>query len=318
MEETEVRSVMDNQGTEPIIRLENVSKVYQMGRVEVPALRGVDLTIWPGELTAIVGASGSGKSTLMNVIGCLDLPTEGTYHLRDRDVTTYNDRQLSKLRGDGIGFVFQSYSLLTQYSALHNVQVPRYYATGRGDSRRAKELLAQVGLADRARHKPTELSGGEQQRVAVARALMNDPFLVLADEPTGNLDSASGQEVMDLLKELNRERGLTVLVVSHDPEVSSQARRVITLEDFPTLAERVARSPRRTRLTDISFYEARAQFEKEYLQALLQRCKYNISAASRMGEISRKSLHTKAVKYGLIEATEKTKEKVREAEPVLA
>ena len=223
--------MMDNKSSDPIIQLENVSKVYQMGKVEVPALRGVDLTIWPGELTAIVGASGSGKTTLMNVIGCLDLPTEGTYHLRDRDVSTYNDRQLSKLRGDDIGFVFQNYSLLTQHSAFHNVQIPRYYATGHGDSKRAKELLAQVGLSDRVRHKPTELSGGEQQRVAIARALMNDPFLLLADEPTGNLDSVSGQEVMDLLKELNRERGLTVLLVSHDPEVSAQARRVITLHD---------------------------------------------------------------------------------------
>jgi len=215
----------------PIIELGNVSRVYQMGKVQVPALREVDLTVWPGEEVAIVGASGSGKTTLLNIIGCLDLPTEGTYHLRQRDVTTYNDRQLSKLRGESIGFVFQSYTLLSQYTALHNVQIPRYYATGRGNAKRALELLGMVGLAHRARHKPVELSGGEQQRVVVARALMNDPVLLLADEPTGNLDSASGQEIIDLLKELNAERGLTVLLVSHDPEISGQARRIVTLHD---------------------------------------------------------------------------------------
>ena len=215
----------------PIIELGNVSRVYQMGKVQVPALREVDLTVWPGEEVAIVGASGSGKTTLLNIIGCLDLPTEGSYHLRQRDVTTYNDRQLSKLRGESIGFVFQSYTLLSQYTALHNVQIPRYYATGRGDAKRALELLGMVGLEHRARHRPVELSGGEQQRVAIARALMNDPVLLLADEPTGNLDSASGQEIIDLLKELNAERGLTVLLVSHDPEISGQARRIVTLHD---------------------------------------------------------------------------------------
>ena len=216
---------------EPIIELRNVGRVYAMGKVQVPALRGVDLTVWPGEELAIVGASGSGKTTLLNIIGCLDLPTKGTYRLRKRDVTTYNDRQLSKLRGESIGFVFQSYTLLSQYTALHNVQIPRYYATGRGDAKRAMELLGMVGLGHRARHRPMELSGGEQQRVAVARALMNDPVLLLADEPTGNLDSASGQEIIDLLKQLNAERGLTVLLVSHDPEISAQARRIVTLHD---------------------------------------------------------------------------------------
>jgi len=222
---------MGNNNSEVIIRLENVSKVYQMGKVEVPALRGVDVEFRSGDLAAIVGPSGSGKTTLMNIVGCLDLPTGGTYYLHDRDVTTYSDARLSELRGTGIGFVFQNYSLLTQYSALHNVQLPRYYAQGRGDAKRARELLAQVGLGDRVKHKPSELSGGEQQRVAIARALMNDPFLLLADEPTGNLDSASGQEVIDLLKQLNAERGLTVLVVSHDPEVSAQLPRLVTVHD---------------------------------------------------------------------------------------
>jgi putative ABC transport system ATP-binding protein len=228
---------MGNNNSDVIIRLENVSKVYQMGKVEVQALRGVDVEFRSGDLAAIVGPSGSGKTTLMNIVGCLDLPTGGTYYLHDRDVTTYSDARLSELRGTGIGFVFQNYSLLTQYSALHNVQLPRYYAQGRGDAKRAKELLVQVGLGDRVKHKPSELSGGEQQRVAIARALMNDPFLLLADEPTGNLDSASGQEVIDLLKQLNVERGLTVLVVSHDPEVSAQLPRLVTVHDGQILSD---------------------------------------------------------------------------------
>jgi len=215
----------------PIVELKDVVKIYQMGRVEVPAVRGVSFTINPGEFAAIVGPSGSGKTTLMNIIGCLDLPTEGTYNLQGRDVTTYKDRNLSALRGQLIGFVFQNYSLLTQYSALHNVQLPHFYAAGHGNRKRATQLLEQVGLADRARHKPTEMSGGQQQRVAIARALMNDPVLLLADEPTGNLDSRSGKEIVDLLKKLNTEQGLTIIVVTHDAEVSSQARRVITMHD---------------------------------------------------------------------------------------
>jgi putative ABC transport system ATP-binding protein len=203
----------------------------------VPALRGVSLRIRPGEFTAIVGPSGSGKTTLLNVIGCLDLPTEGTYRLQGREVTSLSDAQLSRLRGQGIGFVFQDYSLLRRYTALRNVQLPRYYAKGRGDRKRAMAVLTEVGLAERAGHRPTELSGGEQQRVAVARALMNDPFLILADEPTGNLDSVSGQELVDVFRRLNAERGITVLVVSHDPEVSAQAHRVIRMHDGQIVAD---------------------------------------------------------------------------------
>jgi putative ABC transport system ATP-binding protein len=223
--------------TTMLVDMENVSKVYHMGQVTVPAVRGAKLRIQQGELTAIVGPSGSGKTTLLNLIGCLDLPTEGTYRFQGRDVTTLSDGQLSRLRGGGIGFVFQDYSLLRRFSAMRNVELPHYYARGCGNRQRALELLAQVGLADRARHRPTELSGGEQQRVAVARALMNDPFLLLADEPTGNLDTKSGEELIALLERLNEEQGLTVIMVTHDPAISARARRIIGLLDGQIVAD---------------------------------------------------------------------------------
>ncbi|MDI7274840.1 MAG: ABC transporter ATP-binding protein [Anaerolineae bacterium] len=229
----------ENRLGEPLIELEKVSRIYQMGRVEVPALRDVTLTVRRGEFVAIAGPSGSGKTTLLNVIGCLDLPSEGTYRLQGRDVSTLSDAQLSRLRGQGIGFVFQDYSLLRRFSALRNVELPRYYVKGTGDRRRALALLEQVGLAGRTRHRPTELSGGEQQRVALARALMNDPFLILADEPTGNLDSASGDELLRLLSRLNAEEGRTLLIVSHDPGVSALARRLIRMRDGRIVADEV-------------------------------------------------------------------------------
>ncbi len=216
---------------ETLIEMQGVSKIYRMGQVNVPALRDVDLRIESGEITAIVGPSGSGKTTLLNVIGCLDLPTEGTYRLHGRDVRTIGDAALSRLRGKGIGFVFQDYSLLRRFSALRNVELPHYYATGRGNRQRALELLSRVGLADRVHHKPTQLSGGEQQRVALARSLMNEPYVLLADEPTGNLDTKTGDELMDLLVQLNAEQGLTVILVSHDPAISARARRIIHLLD---------------------------------------------------------------------------------------
>jgi putative ABC transport system ATP-binding protein len=224
-------------GEQALIAMENVSKIYRMGQVKVPAVRGVNLHIAQGEYTAIVGPSGSGKTTLLNLIGCLDLPTEGTYHLHGRDVRTLSDGQLSRLRGEGIGFVFQDYSLLRRFSAARNVELPHYYAKGRGNRQRALDLLAQVGLADRARHRPTELSGGEQQRVALARALMNGPFLLLADEPTGNLDTQSGEGLIALLEQLNQEQGLTVIMVTHDPNISARARRIIRLLDGQIVAD---------------------------------------------------------------------------------
>ncbi len=225
------------QASAPVIEMEGVHKFFQMGQHQVHAVCDINLRIEPGEFVAIVGPSGSGKTTLLNLIGCLDLPSEGSYRWRGRDVTTLNDAQLSRLRGESIGFIFQDYSLLPRLSALRNVELPRYYATGRGDRKRAQELLAQVGLAERAHHRPVELSGGEQQRVAVARALMNKPTLLLADEPTGNLDSVSGQELIHLLKRLNEEQGLTLVVVSHDPSVSGQARRILRMRDGAVVSE---------------------------------------------------------------------------------
>lgn len=224
---------------EPVIEMEGVSRIYQMGRVEVPALVGASLTVRQGEFVAIMGPSGSGKTTLMNLIGCLDLPDEGTYRLQGKDVNTLSDARISRLRGEGIGFVFQNYSLLPTFTALRNVQMPHYYSEGRGDRRRAMALLEQVGLGKRAKHKPLELSGGEQQRVAVARALMNDPFLLLGDEPTGNLDSVSSHELMNLLEKLNRETGLTIVLVTHDPTVSARAGRVIHMRDGQIVADEV-------------------------------------------------------------------------------
>lgn len=221
----------------PLIELIGVSKVYEMGEVEVPALHTVDLQVFPGEYAAIIGPSGSGKTTLLNLIGCLDLPTTGTYRLNGELVTTMSDRRVSRLRGAGIGFVFQNYSLLNRATALQNVEMPQYYLKGHGDSARAMGLLTLVGLADRATHRPTELSGGQQQRVAIARALMNDPFLLLADEPTGNLDSHSGQALIELLEQLNRDRGLTIVVVTHDPDISGRARRVIHVQDGTIVAD---------------------------------------------------------------------------------
>jgi putative ABC transport system ATP-binding protein len=223
--------VMPDARKDAMVLLQGVAKSYEMGEFEVVAVNSVDLTVDQGEFVAVVGPSGSGKTTLLNLIGCLDKPTSGTYHFMGQDVAKMRDRHLSRLRGREIGFVFQNYSLLQRDTALHNVQVPQYYAKGRGDRQRAMALLERVGLSHRARHRPVELSGGEQQRVAVARALMNQPSLLLADEPTGNLDSKSGSGLMDLLTELNEDDGLTIIVVTHDPAVSARAHRIVSMMD---------------------------------------------------------------------------------------
>ena len=217
----------------PVIELENVTKVYQMGEVEVRALCGLSLTVTAGEILSIMGPSGSGKSTLMNIIGCLDQPTGGTYRLEGRDVGRLNDDQLAEIRNRRIGFVFQTFNLLARTTALDNVMLPRIYAgVGRAKRReQAREALASVGLADRMTHTPNELSGGQQQRVAIARALVNDPAILLADEPTGNLDSVSGKEVVALLQTLKSERGITVMVVTHDPNIARHTERVVYLYD---------------------------------------------------------------------------------------
>jgi putative ABC transport system ATP-binding protein len=215
-----------------LIRLQKISRRYQMGTETVHALREVSLEIQRGEYVAIMGPSGSGKSTLMNLVGCLDSPTSGTYELNGTDVSQMDDNHLAEVRNREIGFVFQTFNLLARSSAFHNVELPLIYSGVGSDERKrvALEALAQVGLADRVHHKPTELSGGQRQRVAVARALVNKPSLLLADEPTGNLDSKTGTEIMALFEELSRT-GNTIIVVTHEEDVARHARRILRIRD---------------------------------------------------------------------------------------
>lgn len=217
----------------PVIQIRDMTKVFHLGAGnDVHALRGVSLDIYPGEMVAIMGPSGSGKSTLMNMVGCLDSPTSGEYHLDGLLVSSLVDDELATARNRKIGFIFQKYNLLARANAIENVELPMRYSDNSDDmTGRAKEMLKLVGLEDRMNHKPNELSGGQQQRVAIARALVNHPAIILADEPTGNLDSIAGQEVMDLLIKLNREKGTTIVIVTHDPGVASQAQRIIRLFD---------------------------------------------------------------------------------------
>ncbi len=213
-----------------MIELDNITKIYRMGKVEVPALRGIDLTINQGEMVAIVGASGSGKSTLMNIIGFLDKPTAGKYMLEGMDVSRLNDNSLAELRNKKVGFVFQTFNLLPRASALSNVELPLLYGGGGQRRKHSLEALEKVGLGARATHKPTELSGGEQQRVAIARALVNNPSLILADEPTGNLDSSVTTEIIRIFSQLHQE-GITVILVTHEMDVATQTQRIIRLLD---------------------------------------------------------------------------------------
>ena len=215
-----------------VIQAESLTKVYKMGEVEVQALRGLSLQVQRGEALAIMGPSGSGKSTLMSILGCLDRPSSGSYVLDGENVSGLTDDQLASIRNRKIGFIFQSFNLLQRTSALDNVELPISYSNHVNDGRdRAAEALKAVGLGNRMKHHPAELSGGEQQRVAIARALVNDPAILMADEPTGNLDSRSGQEIMDLLLSFNRDRNTTVLIITHDPRIAAQTHHIIQIRD---------------------------------------------------------------------------------------
>lgn len=216
-----------------VVEAKDITKVYKMGEVEVHALRGLSLNIAPGEILSIMGPSGSGKSTLMNILGCLDRPTSGEYSLNGESVAELSDDELADIRNRGVGFVFQSFNLLPRATALANVELPMRYSSLNGRDRKkvSKEALEAVGLGDRIHHRPNELSGGQMQRVAIARALVNNPAIIMADEPTGNLDTKSGDEIMALLKNLNKERGTTLIIVTHDPEVAEQTNRIISIRD---------------------------------------------------------------------------------------
>ena len=215
-----------------MINVDSVHKSYELGETSVHALRGVTFSIEKGEFVSIMGPSGSGKSTLMNIVGCLDTPSEGTYLLNQRDVGQLDEEQLAGIRNQEIGFIFQQFHLLPRSTALENVALPLKYASVQRAEQlfRAEEVLNKVGLSDRLSHKPTELSGGEQQRVAIARALVNSPSILFADEPTGNLDSKTGKEVLEIFKELN-EKGQTIVVITHENDIAKQSQRTITIKD---------------------------------------------------------------------------------------
>jgi len=235
---TDTKPQRENQDSAPnparvVISLDHIHKTYHMGDVEVHALRGISLTIHEGEFVAIMGASGSGKSTLMNIVGCLDRPTRGTYLLNGHDVSQLSKDERADIRNHRIGFVFQGFNLLSRTSALENVELPMLYAglETQERHRRAKEALAAVGLVGREHNHPNQLSGGQQQRVAIARALVNRPALILADEPTGNLDSRTSVEIMEIFQRLNREQGITLILVTHEPDIAQYAKRVIVFKD---------------------------------------------------------------------------------------
>jgi len=227
-----------------VIQLDNVTKVYRMGNVEVGALQGVTTSIQDGEMVALMGPSGSGKSTMMNIIGCLYVPSSGTYILDNEAVGQLGDDRLAEIRNRKIGFVFQTYNLLPRLTARANVELPLLYGNGQDRRRRSLNALERVGLGDRVHHRPTELSGGQQQRVGIARALAKDPSILLADEPTGNLDSQSSVEIIAILQQLNRDEGITVVIVTHEPDIAAYATRVVSMLDGAIVSDEPVREPR--------------------------------------------------------------------------
>lgn len=222
-----------------MIKMEGIKKTYKIGDIEVHALQGLRCEVKKGEMVAVMGPSGSGKSTLMNIIGCLDQQTSGIYELDGVNIGGLNDNQLADIRNKKIGFVFQTYNLLARTTALANVELPLIYSGENHRRERALAALERVGLADRAKHKPNELSGGQQQRVSIARALINNPSIILADEPTGNLDTRTGKEIMDIFSELNKKEGITIVMVTHEPEIGEYAQRIINVRDGVVESEEV-------------------------------------------------------------------------------
>jgi putative ABC transport system ATP-binding protein len=258
---------VNGHGRKAVIEIRDITKTYKMGDIEVHALRGVDLTIYEGEFLSIMGPSGSGKSTLMNILGCLDQPTSGEYFLDGVNVSKMSEAELARIRNKKIGFVFQNFNLLKRTTALRQVELPLIYAGQSQRTKRARAALEAVGLGQRLHHLPSELSGGQQQRVAIARALVNEPAMILADEPTGNLDSRSGTEVMQIFQRLNREQGITVIFVTHDPWIARHTNRVVMLRDGKIIADKAVAQP-------LVAGEAERPSEADEMAAVLQDAYY--------------------------------------------